>query len=111
MAHAIERLFATPKTTAVRPFKSSNMDGRITSAMARVERTLLSAGFGVEVDFDLFHLGKVKAKIKTKIKPRSRPKSNQDQTQNQTQDQDQNQNQDQNQRRRTGVSAPHLQPN
>src|ERR1039458_9594348 len=25
IAHAIERLFATPKTTAVRPFKSSNM--------------------------------------------------------------------------------------
>src|ERR1035438_10869967 len=25
MAHAMERLLATPKTTAVRPFKSSNM--------------------------------------------------------------------------------------
>src|ERR1700689_610965 len=26
IAHAIDRLFATPKTTAVRPFRSSNMN-------------------------------------------------------------------------------------
>src|ERR1700681_3851337 len=48
IAQAIERLFATPKTTAVRPFKSSNMDGsslgkKNNSILVRVGRTLLSA--------------------------------------------------------------------
>src|SRR6266446_9340721 len=33
IAHAIERLLATPKTTAVRPFKSSNMYGRISASV------------------------------------------------------------------------------
>src|ERR1700677_1839122 len=56
IAQAIERLLATPKTTAVRFFKSSNISWmlrwkrkRIT--VARVERTLLSAVF--DLTFDL----------------------------------------------------------
>src|ERR1035438_1410180 len=77
MAHAIERLFATPKTTAVRPFKSSNMNEspmkkRRITASARVGRTLLSAAFDLGVDVAL-----------------------------------QNQPQNQLQRQRTGVSALH----
>src|ERR1700687_2454958 len=83
IAHAIERLFATPKTTAVRPFKSSNMNGSFlgkknNSILVCVGRSLLSSSFdlGVDlgVDLDL-----------------------------------QNQPQNQRQRQRTRVSAPHKQ--
>src|SRR6267378_3403795 len=54
IAQAIERLFATPKTTAVRPFKSSNMKEvssgkRITASLGCVGRTLLSAAFALAV--------------------------------------------------------------
>src|SRR5713226_1877185 len=77
IAHAIERLFATPKTTADRPCKSSNMNGsslgkKNNSILSLVGRTLLSAAFDHGVDLDL-----------------------------------QNQLQNQRQRQRTRVSAPH----
>src|SRR6266403_5083880 len=57
IAHAIERLLATPKTTAVRPFKSSNMNGSLlgkknNSILVSVGRTLLSAAFVLGVDLD-----------------------------------------------------------
>src|ERR1019366_6029784 len=60
MAHAIERLFATPKTTAVRPYKSSNMYGCSPEGEEKeyqlicVGRTLLSAAFDLGVDLGLW---------------------------------------------------------
>src|SRR5208282_5677939 len=58
IAHAIERLLATPKTTAVRPFKSSNMNKspvkkrKNTSISARVGRAPSPAVFVLGVGFD-----------------------------------------------------------
>src|SRR6267143_7220000 len=85
IAQAIERLFATPKTTAVRPFRSSSMKEvssgkRITASLGCVGRTLLSAAFDLAVD--------LAADLGVDLDL-------------------QNQLQDQCQRQRTGVSAPH----
>src|ERR1700733_15024747 len=83
MAHAIERLLATPNTTAVLPFKSSNMNGssrkRKRISAFRVARTLLSAAFDIDYEVGSGTHGR-----------------------------EQSQDQHQRQRGMTGMSAPHL---